>query len=180
MKGSGIEGTEVARRNASRRNASRRRASRGPRLRWLALLLFVTSILFCLVVVWHRDSRMHYVAMESTRQVQEWIELEIAQSQHLPLRLPDSLVDRLGRPAIPYPDRDALYRLSRVDERYVLFAGARQGLILPGGDGSPAIVVEGDRLRTVWLTTEEVDEARAVRERLLQNGDQKRAAAPPQ
>lgn len=146
---------------SSRRSRARRR------LGGLALLLFVSGLLFVGVVSWQRDQTRIKFGVDSATEVSQAIGRYLAQTGHLPFQV-EGAAKKLGGPLeIDYPDRNAIYRVDAVTEPFVLMAGARQGLLPPRDAGCGAIIYDRGKLRVEWLTMDQVAREQQRRDELL-------------
>jgi len=147
--------------NRSRHSARRRLIS-------VALLLFISGILFVCVVSWQRDQTRIMSATEAAQRVSAEIGRYIAETGHLPFQVSESMAIWGGKLELPYPDRNAIYRIEHLDEPSVLIVGPRQGFVPPRDAGCAGIVYDRGKLHAEWMSMDRVATAKQRREALLE------------
>ncbi len=142
------------------------------RIAFVAALLLLSGIAFCVAVSWNRDLARKTTAQAWAGNVREWLESSLTarplagSEWSLPSVLPDEFTsDR--RPLIPYPPREDVYRLRYEGGPFVIVSSPRQGLITPGADGCAAVLFDHGKVSVVWLTDEDARAELAKRDALL-------------
>jgi hypothetical protein len=136
------------------------------RLLGLVLMMIVSGCVFCLMVAYQRDARIRGQGEEWAKRVQERLQSYYSARSFLPPTLPHS--DTVGSEPllIPYPTPEEVMQLSSATAAFVVVASPRVGTILPG-DGCAAVMFEGGKFRTAWLTEAEARAARVRRHQLV-------------
>jgi len=87
---------------------------------------------------------------------------------YLPPSLPPEV--SFGKTArLPYPSVELVRSLRTKQGPQILTVSPRCGLIRPGGDGCAAIIYDGGRVSTRWMSMSEVREAIRQRQVLRQD-----------
>lgn len=126
------------------------------RIAAIIVLLLLSAIAFCALVVWNRDTHLKARAMEWAGSIQVWLTKYVQDRSYLPPQLPADVIGTVGALELPYPNRDEIVWLRTLDGPYVLVAGPKQGLIMPGGDGCAVVVYDHGTIRTAWMPRSEV------------------------
>ena len=139
------------------------------RLAAIAGVLLLSAIVYCVLVVWQRDNLLRNAAIDRVVNIQVWVQEFLDERSFLPPALPDDLLDGLGTPLCAYPHRHDVPHLRGLTGPYMLLAGPRQGLIMPGHDGCAVVMYDHGTIRTTWMSLAAVEAESQKREALLKN-----------
>jgi len=132
-----------------------------------AIFLVVSAIVFCLIVVRQRDLHNKKVGMRWAKRVEVGLQKILDERKFLPQKLPDGLELEHRTALVPYPRSDEVSRLELAEQPFLVIAGPRRGLILPGQDGCACVMFDAGRVQAAWLSVPEVQAAQKRREQLL-------------
>ncbi len=139
----------------------------GRRFRLTALFLFVSAILFCLVVVRQRDARSKLDSLRWAERIESSLQQILDERGFLPRKLPEGLELKKGEPLAHYPNSIELSQLEASDQPFLIIAGPRKGLILPATDGCACVLFDDGKVTAAWLSMSEWVEAHSRRKKLL-------------
>ncbi len=131
------------------------------------VFLFVSAVVFCLIVVRQRDVQNREAGMRWAREIQGSLQKILDERKFLPQKLPAGQELEQASPFVPYPQPAEVSRLELAEQPFLLIAGPRRGLILPGQDGYACVMYDSGKVEAVWLSVPEAQAAQKRRQQLL-------------
>ncbi|GJM24147.1 MAG: hypothetical protein DHS20C16_05620 [Phycisphaerae bacterium] len=141
--------------------------SLGRNIRLTAIFLVVSAIVFCLIVVRQRDMRSKDASLQWAKRVEASLQKILDERKFLPQRLPDGLDLDHGAAQVSYPQATQVSRLELSEQPFLVIAGPRKGLIMPGQDGCAGVMYDAGKVEAIWLSVAELEAARERRQKLM-------------
>jgi hypothetical protein len=145
------------------------RANIRGRLVRVAAMLSLAAIVFCVLVVWQRDTRLRNLALAWADDVRQLLQAHLDEHAILPLEFPDKDLIDVSLLEMRYPTADEIPRLKDKPGPYVVIAGPRRGMITPDASGCAALIYEQGKIRVEWLTRPDIEREREIRRNLVRS-----------
>lgn len=120
-----------------------------------------------MIVVRQRDMRSKDASLQWAKRVEVSLQKILDERKFLPQKFPGGLEIDQGVPLVPYPQPAEVSQLESSDQPFLVIAGPRKGLILPGQDGCACVMFDSGKVKAAWLSMAEFQAAQQRRQQLV-------------